>query len=241
MRIPLILFFLIIYRFTFPQQKVNFKAADGLRITADLYLKDKNLPFILLFHQMGSSRGEYIQIAHKLLNLNYNCLAVDLRSGGEMNFVKNETAAFAEEHNFKHSMLDSEIDIEAAIHFVAGYNMKNVILMGSSFSASLCLIEANSNQKVSAVIALSPGEYFEPVFSVKEKLEDFNKLIFATASANESDYVIKLLNLIPGDKKNLFKSKNDSKSFGSGILTNESSDSKECWLQLSLFFKKIKS
>ena len=57
----------------------------------NIYLKDYNYPFILFFHQEGSSRGEYAGIAKKFFNLNYNCLAVDLRYGGESNYIKNET------------------------------------------------------------------------------------------------------------------------------------------------------
>src|SRR4030042_680748 len=74
------------------QKKVTFPSSDGLTITADLFLKDKDLPFILLFHQGNYSRGEYREIAPKLLNLNYNCLSVDLRSGGKVNFTENETS-----------------------------------------------------------------------------------------------------------------------------------------------------
>ncbi len=74
------------------QQVVTFPAKDGLKITADLYLKDYQLPFILLFHQGESSRGEYTEIAARLLKLDYNCLAVDLRAGEKMNYISNETA-----------------------------------------------------------------------------------------------------------------------------------------------------
>jgi len=86
-----ILFLLVLNLPTEGQKKVTFSTSDGLTITADLYLKDKDLPFILLFHQGNYSRGEYKEIAPKLLNLNYNCLSVDLRSGGKVNFVENET------------------------------------------------------------------------------------------------------------------------------------------------------
>jgi hypothetical protein len=74
------------------QEKVSFFSDDSLKITADLYLKDYNLPFILLFHQEDASRGEYTEIATRLKKLDYNCLAVDLRAGEKMNYVQNESA-----------------------------------------------------------------------------------------------------------------------------------------------------
>jgi alpha-beta hydrolase superfamily lysophospholipase len=74
------------------QEKINFTASDHLKISADLYLKDQTLPFIILCHQANSSRGEYFEIASRLQKLGYNCLAIDLRAGESMNYVKNETA-----------------------------------------------------------------------------------------------------------------------------------------------------
>ncbi len=45
----------------------TFTAKDGLPITVDLYIPHPNdAPFIVLLHQAGYSRGEYIEIAPKL-------------------------------------------------------------------------------------------------------------------------------------------------------------------------------
>ena len=74
------------------KEKVTFESEDGVLITADHYLINQEYPYIVLFHQAGSSRGEFNEIAEKLMMLRYNCLAVDLRSGDNSNFVKNETA-----------------------------------------------------------------------------------------------------------------------------------------------------
>ncbi len=62
---------------------IHLKSADGLLITADSYLPhDTNTaPLIVLFHQAGSSRGEYSEIAPRLNELGFNCIAVDQRSG----------------------------------------------------------------------------------------------------------------------------------------------------------------
>lgn len=72
---------------------VTFPSLDGLDISADLYLTsdDRATPFIVLFHEAGSSRGEYRDIAPRLNALGYNVMAVDQRAGGSANDVKNET------------------------------------------------------------------------------------------------------------------------------------------------------
>ena len=73
------------------KETVTFTSADGLQITADEYIIEKDNPYILLFHEQGSSRGEFQTIARKLCKMDYNCLAVDMRNGGNDNFVSNET------------------------------------------------------------------------------------------------------------------------------------------------------
>ena len=69
---------------------IRFPSEDGLMVTADLYIEknEKDAPFIILYHQAGWSRGEYAQIAPRLNALGFNCLAVDLRSGGKVNGPK---------------------------------------------------------------------------------------------------------------------------------------------------------
>ena len=71
---------------------ITLSSADGLEITADEYVVSDTLPYILLFHEQESSRGEFQTIAQRLCKMNYNCLAVDLRNGGNNNNVSNETA-----------------------------------------------------------------------------------------------------------------------------------------------------
>src|SRR5438477_11180739 len=72
--------------------QITFPSADGLIITADSYLQNDTLPWILLCHQAGYSRGEYKETAVKFENFGYNCLAIDQRSGDSVNGIKNETA-----------------------------------------------------------------------------------------------------------------------------------------------------
>ena len=143
---------------------VIFPAADGLTITADLYWTgDATKPFILLFHQADYSRGEYLEIAPKLVTLGYNCLAVDQRSGGAANGVKNETFQAAKAQKLATGYTDAYQDLEAALSYVVStYAPSKLIVWGSSYSSSLVLILASEHpDEIAAVLSFSPGEYFK--------------------------------------------------------------------------------
>ena len=67
---------------------VNFPTSDGLKVYADYYSShNKRGPLIILYHQAGFSRGEFRHIAPRLVELGFNVLAVDLRSGDILNQV----------------------------------------------------------------------------------------------------------------------------------------------------------
>ena len=81
---------------TSPFLTITFSSADDTQLTADVYAPhDKSNPFIVLCHQAGWSRGEYRDIAPKLNQLGFNCMAIDQRSGEAVNDVANETFAAA--------------------------------------------------------------------------------------------------------------------------------------------------
>jgi dienelactone hydrolase len=223
------------------QEKVSFLAEDGLKITADLYLKDYNLPFIILCHQENSSRGEFIDIALRLQKLNYNCLAVDLRMGDKMNYVENETALRARDEKINISALDSRKDIEAAILYIRKSNVQPIILLGSSFSASLCLLIAKEKPSVQAVVAFSPGEYFRPATVVKEKIAGLETPIFVAVTDIEYEYTRQMLTEINDSNKILFKPSKTKGVHGAKALWDESEASDECWLNLILFFKRFRN
>lgn len=141
-------------------KKVEFNAPDGLTINGNLYEIDKSKLIILLTHQAGYNRIEYADIAPKLNELGYNCLAIDLRSGGNFGGKPNNTNQRAIEKKLKPEMIDAQQDIAAAIDYLnKKYNQK-IILWGSSFSSSLALLEGANNHKVKAIIGFSPGNYF---------------------------------------------------------------------------------
>ena len=122
MRITLLITALLLYAAgLFSQERVYFYAPDSLKISAFLYAynddPDNNKPYILLFHQANYSKGEYKETAPKLVKLGFNCLAVDLRSGGEVNYESNETASRAQAQGLPTRYVNAEQDVRAAIEY----------------------------------------------------------------------------------------------------------------------------
>lgn len=234
------LIYLLLMPLAKAQEKISFPSSDGLKITADLYLRDTKLPFIILLHQGGSSRGEYLEIAPKLLNLNYNCLAVDLRTGSKMNYVQNETAIRAERGNFEQGFLEAQQDIQAAIKYVLKYNSHPIVLVGSSFSASLSMIAANQNPKIKAVVAFSPGEFFRPHIVVKDQIQGLDIPLFISATELERPYVKEMLSEITQSHITYCFASDGKGTHGAKALWEESIGHESYWSQLLLFFKKIK-
>src|SRR5437868_2803754 len=99
------------------QLKVSFPSKDSITIAADWYPVSENMPVILLCHQARFSRGEYSETALKLNKFGFNCLAIDQRSGNEVNGVVNETAAAAKRLNKSQTYLDAEQDMVAAVDY----------------------------------------------------------------------------------------------------------------------------
>ncbi len=64
------------------------------------------------------------------MKFGYNCLAVDLRSGKEVNYIQNETAKRAREKNLSTEYLDAEKDMLASIDYVKQFTKNKIILCG---------------------------------------------------------------------------------------------------------------
>ena len=219
------------------QRKLTFLAADGLEVTADLYLYDAGAPYIILLHQENSSRGEYREIAPKLQRMGFNCLAVDMRSGRESNFVQNETASLAQRNSLPVTLLDCEKDVRAAMEYIQNTSIRNrYVIFGSSFSASLAMKVANQNWRVAGVIAFSPGEFFVPL-SVKDWLTDFNRMVYIAATRQEQPFVEALVKDIPAN----FLTAYQSERRGASALWSESPQANENWMSLMLFINKVKA
>lgn len=218
---------------------LEFPSNDGLLITANSYEVIPSENYILLCHQAGYSRGEYRDIAKQLNKMGYNCLAIDQRSGKDCNSMINETAARASKEKKGTDYLDAEQDILAAIDYIYSKTNKQLILWGSSYSASLALKIGKDNEKVQAVIAFSPGEYLKGI-KVNEVISGLNKPVFATGEKKEMKDIENLLKGVDGAIRDIF-TPTENGIHGSSALWESTSNSKEYWNALKAFLEKIKS
>ncbi|HEV7232241.1 MAG TPA: dienelactone hydrolase family protein [Bacteroidia bacterium] len=221
------------------QKKVEFPSKDGVIMTANFFKVNDTLPYFILCHQEGSGRAEYDETAHKFMKLNYNILAIDMRSGNEFNGIKNETALKAKEQNKGTGLLNSEQDIQAAIDYAWNKSKKKVVLVGSSYSASLVLKIAASDPRVKAVLSFSPAEYFGKTLSIRESIKNLSTPVFAASTKEEAPALSRLIADIRSPLK-LQYIPTAKGEHGSKALTGKNEESQECWLSLLLFMKQLK-
>ena len=175
---------------------ITFYAQDSVIITADTYFLEDVKPTVLLCHQAGYSRGEYLKTAKKLNALGFSCMAIDQRSGKGVNGIVNQTAVDAISKQRNVGYAGAKQDVEAAIDYLYAINGNQpIILVGSSYSASLALWIASKNKKVKTVAAFSPGEYLTGK-NLAEIIKPLNIPTFVTSSKREVIPVKKLLRYV---------------------------------------------
>ena len=227
-------------------KQIEFESQDGLKITADLYMKfdDKTKPFIVLCHQAGWSRGEYREIAPKLNALGFNCMAIDQRSGKSVNGVTNETAARAVAEDKKHSFVDAEQDILAATKYAKeNFADEKLILWGSSYSSSLVLhVTGEHPDLVNGTLAFSPSEYFsrlgKPENWIATSVVKAKCPIFITSAKKEARNWQGIYDAIKADGKTEFLPKTAG-NHGSRALYSKYKDSREYWKAVKGFLRQF--
>lgn len=172
----------------YPAKKVEFKSEDGLLVTGNLYEIGKDNPIILLCHQARYNKFEYADIAPKLNDLGYNCLAIDQRSGGTFAEKPNETSERATKKGITDiTYIDAEQDINAAVNYLNKKYNKKVTVWGSSYSSGLALYVSASNDNVNASISFSPGDYFDKKeVTLTKTITSIEKPFFITSSKAEA-------------------------------------------------------
>lgn len=223
---------------------IKFSSADNVEVTADLYLhENKNAPVILLCHQAGYSRGEYKETAPKLLALGFSCLALDQRSGNEVNDVQNQTARNAHSKGLPLKYVDAAPDIEAGIQYLTdNFPGSKKFILGSSYSASLTVIMAAKFAGVlSGAISFSPGEYF--LYNAKTTSEWAAQIkipILFTSSKGELHSWQRVFEATPEAYRRIFKPAGEGKH-GSKTLWEDTSNHKEYWEAVTEFLTKHKN
>ena len=237
MKIRILLTFMLISISLLAQNKseeVTFNAKDGLEITADLYKTNDAHPYMLLFHQAGFSRGEYKNTAPIFNNFGYNCLAIDQRSGDTANGIINETAKRAKVKGLSTAYIEAYQDMEAALDYVYKKSGKPVVIVGSSYSAGLVLRLASENiQKISKVLAYSPGEYIQG-YSLAEWFNSLEVPVFVTSSKSEAENVADLVKGSSNDQLVHFTPKGEG-IHGSRLLWKSTANNQEYWVATRIF------
>jgi alpha-beta hydrolase superfamily lysophospholipase len=164
---------------------VTFHSADGLPVSADLHSVPKARAFLVLCHRSHFHRGEYVEIAPRLAQLGYDCLAIDQRSGMNVLGRVNETYARAKERKLATGYVAARPDIEAAVQYTRDRCRGcPIVLVGSSYSASLSLVIASEETSVHAVAAFSPGEHLRGIV-VADAVSGLSVSTFVSAAQKE--------------------------------------------------------
>ena len=164
-------------------QGVTLRARDGVSVSGLAYTAGDPKAIVLLFHQADSSKAEYATIAPRLVAAGFTALAIDQRSGGSL-YGPNDTARrLGKEARYE----QAKPDLEAALDWATARHLP-VILWGSSYSASLVFeVAAEHPQEVSAVMAFSPGEYFDDMKAVARAAAKVRVPIYVTSAPDAGE------------------------------------------------------
>lgn len=218
---------------------VRFPSKDGLPITADLYSVPKSKGFLLLCHRSHFNRGEYREAAAQLNTLGFSCMAIDQRSGMNVLGTRNETATRAKQKGLPTGYREAQPDIEAAIDYAYAKNHGTpIILVGSSYSASLALMIAAETMKVKAVVAFSPGEYLKGI-KVAESAGGLKKPVYVTSARKEIKQTSTLIRYIGRKYLTQFKPKTEG-AHGSRVLWEKTAGHEEYWRSFGTFLSKLR-
>ena len=225
-------------------ETISIKAIDGVTVTMDLHIVHPDtVPFIVLFHQAGWSRGEYQEIAPKLNQMGFNCAAVDLRSGKGINNVPNLTAQSAKKLMKETKYVDAIPDMEAAFLHVKEHLANGMILIwGSSYSSALVLkMAGDRSEEIDGVLAFSPGEYFKSMGKPGDFIQSSASHIqcpsFITSAKGEQGSWWKIHEAITTDVKTYFLP-TTSGNHGSRALWAKFSDHQSYWVAVTAFLQQ---
>ena len=138
--------------------EVDFPISEALILHADVYraAMPVDAPVILLFHQGdGDARGEYREIAPRLLREGYHVIAADARGGGDRFGGPNRAGTPREDFSYCQALAEVShtVDLARAQGFTGP-----IVLWGSSYTAALVVqVGALRAADVRAVLAFSPA------------------------------------------------------------------------------------
>ncbi|MBQ1497447.1 alpha/beta hydrolase [Sphingomonas sp. NPDC092331] len=218
-------------------EPVTLTAADGVKVFGVHTSVEKPKALILLFHQAGSGKDEYATIAPRLATWGYSSLRIDQRAGGDL-FGGNATVKALGRST---SYYQAKPDLVAALAWAKDRKLP-VILWGSSYSASLVfLLAADYPDQVKAVMAFSPGEYFDNKTMVRTAAANVKAPVFATSAQDgrEIDAVRDILAAVPGQKEQFVPKQGGAHGSSTLLRAKNPEGAEPAWTAVIAFLQKV--
>ncbi|HZG46502.1 MAG TPA: alpha/beta hydrolase [Allosphingosinicella sp.] len=221
-------------------EAVELVAANGIKLCGTYRRAVDPKALILLFHQRGSSRAEYFEIAPRLAANGYSSLAIDQRGGGDRWRVPNRTA---EQWGETQSHLEAMPDLEAAFAWGAAQGLP-LVLWGSSYSAALVFLLAAAHPgQVRALLAFSPGDYVEGGLVVAAARELHVPVFITSATTlNEVGYAQPVFDAVGSADKTYFLPAEGGEHGSLTLIRSENPDGyEEMWGAVLSFLQRLTS
>ena len=220
---------------------VTLVAEDQVEIRGDLYALDddegRSAPVVLLFHQAGSNRGEYVDIAQRLNANGYHALAIDQRSGGKRWGFDNETVSKLGKSTDYLAVLP---DLEAALQWKSDSGFKGKTLVwGSSYSAALVFLLAAEQPQIDGILSFSPGEYLgSRSAEVRQAAKLVRQPVLVLTPEDERDRAAQVFDVIPSKDKQLVIP--ERAVHGSSMLVRERNEGADkIWPEVLAFLEQF--
>lgn len=167
---------------------VSFLTPDGFQLKGDFFPATPDAPVVLLLHQLGTNRSEFIGLAKQLQSSGINALAYDARGHGE-SILKNGGKVSYEAFTDK-DFMDTTVDMASAVRFLRDtkkITAKSPIgIVGASIQSSTGLVYASDHPNVKAVVLLSPGLDYHGIDTKGPMARYGNRPVYLAASINDS-------------------------------------------------------
>ena len=170
---------------------VSFKAADGMRISADYFpapdTQRSGAPVVILLHMYRSDRTTFGPLIPPLQKAGFAVLALDLRGHGESATTETREAVMKRDTATFRKMQD---DLRGAYDWLAqqhDVDRARFALVGASVGGSIALQYAAKDRSVDAVVCLSPGLSYMGLDSAGDMHQITGRKILLLATEDERD------------------------------------------------------
>jgi pimeloyl-ACP methyl ester carboxylesterase len=174
---------------------VDFMAEDGVIVRGTFHpspkregSSEKGDSAVLLVHQLGSNRTEWLEIVPKLQQT-HSVLSIDLRGHGE-SLYRNDGKTIDRESFTEDDWAQTVLDVRAAVVYLRDLQPPptTVTLIGSSIGSSAVLLYAASDPKIDSLVLLSPGLSYRGMATLPamKALDGRPVLLLATEGDRES-------------------------------------------------------